>query len=147
MSLTKNSTTHQKARLPATLASLNNGHIFNLRAYCVGVRSSSKSNLVHTKPLHPHNAFWRSLLVMNLSNTSPRHVPTTEGEARAVVGHCHVAVMTLACNFIQPRSSFMLSNCTSSFSVSPSLASSLVRRKLTYVVFILVHWPRSPQLG
>ncbi len=41
VSLTKSSIMHQKVHLPITLASLNNSHNFELRAYWVGAKSSS----------------------------------------------------------------------------------------------------------
>ncbi len=50
MSLMKNSTARQKARLPVALASLNNGHKSNLRACCANVRSSSRPNFVRLTP-------------------------------------------------------------------------------------------------
>jgi hypothetical protein len=51
----KSSIVREKVRLPATLASLNNSHSFNLCAYYVGVKSSSKPNFVPTRPLRPRN--------------------------------------------------------------------------------------------
>jgi hypothetical protein len=50
-------------------------------------------------------------------------------EACTMVGHCRVATITLT-HFIWPYNSSMLSCCTNSFSVSPSLTSKLVKRKL-----------------
>jgi hypothetical protein len=130
MSLMKSSTTRQKARLPIALASLNNGHSSYLRACYAGVRSSSKPSFVSAKPLCLWSTVWRSSLVTNLSNTTPRRVLTAEVEAHAVISRCHVAATTLARNLIWPCNSFMLSRCTSFFSVSPSLALKPVRRKL-----------------
>jgi hypothetical protein len=92
MSSTKSSATHQKARLPTTLASLNNGHNSDLRGCYVGVRSSSRPNLVPSRPnlvparpLRPHSAAWRSSLVANLSSTVPGRAPTAEAKARAII--------------------------------------------------------------
>ncbi len=48
-----------------------------------------------------------------------------------MAGHYYVATMTLACSFIWPCNNSMLSRCTSSFLVSPSLASNHVRCKLS----------------
>jgi hypothetical protein len=58
MSLMKSSTVRQKAHLPTALASLNNDHGSNLCTYCVGVRFSSKPNLILAKPSHPRSATW-----------------------------------------------------------------------------------------
>ncbi len=127
---TKSLVAYQKARLPIALASLNNGHSSNLRAYCTGVRSSSKPNLVPVRPLCLRSATWRSSIVTNFNITAPGRVPTTRAEAHAIVGRCRVVVMTLARNFIWPCNSFMLSRCTNSFLVSPSLASKPMRRRL-----------------
>ncbi len=121
----------QKARLPIALASLNNGHNSNLCAYCVGVRFSSKPNLVPAKPLRFHSATWRSLFVANLSNIVPGNAPTAEVEAFTVASRCHVAATTLARNLIWPYNSSMLIRYTSSFLVSPSLALKPMRCKLS----------------
>jgi hypothetical protein len=51
-------------------------------------------------------------------------------EACAVAGHCHVVAMTLVHNFIWPCNSSVLSCYTSSFLVSPSLASKPMRCRL-----------------
>ncbi len=83
MSLIKNSAAHQKACLPAALASLNNGHNSDLRACCAGVKSSSR-------PLRPRSAAWRSSLIANLSNTALGCAPVVEVEARVVIGRCRV---------------------------------------------------------
>jgi hypothetical protein len=48
----KSSATCQKVCLFAALASLNNGHILDLRAYYAGVMSLSRPSLVPAKPLH-----------------------------------------------------------------------------------------------
>ncbi len=77
MPSTKNSTAHQKVRLLATLASLNSGHSSNLHACCVGVKSSSRPNLVPTRQGHPRSMAWRSSLIANLNSTAPRCVLTT----------------------------------------------------------------------
>ncbi len=131
MPSTKNSATRQKARLLTTLASLNSGHSSDLRACCVGVRSSFKPNLVPTRPLHPCSVAWRFSLVVNLSSTAPRCALAVKAEARIVAGRCHVATTTLVCNFIWLCNNFVLSHCTSSFSVSPSLASKPMRCRLS----------------
>jgi hypothetical protein len=122
MSLMKNSTMRQKARLLVTLASLNNGHSSNLRAYCVGVRSSFKPNLVPIKPFRPRNVAWWSLLVTNLNNTTPGRASAAGAKAHAVVSHYHVTTTTLAHNLIWP--------CNNSFSVSLSLALKPMKHKL-----------------
>jgi hypothetical protein len=127
----KSSTTHQKAHLPTTLASLNNGHISDLRACCAGVRSYSRPNLVPARPLRLRNTTWRSSLVANLSSTALRHTPTTKAEARAATSHHRVATTTLVCSFIWPCNSSMLNRCTNFFSISPSLASNFVRCRLS----------------
>jgi hypothetical protein len=129
--LTKSSVAQQKVRLLTALDSLNNDHSSYLRACCVGVRSSSKPNLVPVRPLRPRSAAWQSSFVAHLNNTTPRHAPTAGVNVRAVARHCRMAVTTLACNFIWPYNSSVLSHCTNSFSVSPSLASKPVRRMLS----------------
>ncbi len=63
MPLTKSLDAHQKARLLAALASLNNGYSSDLCACCVGVRSSSRPNLVPARPLRPRSVAWWSSLV------------------------------------------------------------------------------------
>ncbi len=113
------------------LASLNNSHSFDLCACYVGMKSLSRLNLVLAKPLHPRSVTWRSSLVANLNSTVSGRMPTIEVEACAIVGCCCVAVMTLVCSFIWPYNSSMLSCYTSFFLVSPSLASKLVKRKLS----------------
>jgi hypothetical protein len=60
------------------LASLNSGHNSDLRACCVGVRSSSRPNLVPARPLHPCSVTWRSSLVANLSSTALRRALAIE---------------------------------------------------------------------
>ncbi len=85
----------QNVRLPAALASLNSGHSSDLRACCVGVRSSSRPNLVPARPLRPRSATWWSSLVANLSNTAPGRVLAIEVEAHEVASRCHVAATTL----------------------------------------------------
>lgn len=121
----------KKACLFAALASLNNGHSSDLRACCVGMRFSSRPNLVPTRPLCLHSAAWRSSLIANLSSTALRHAPIIGAEACVVASCCHVTAITLACNLIWPYNSFVLNHCTNSFSVSPSLALKLVRRRLS----------------
>jgi hypothetical protein len=64
------------------------------------------------------------------SNFALGCAPTARAKARAIVGRCCVATTTLACNFIWPYNSYVLNHCTSSFSVSPSLALKHVRCKL-----------------
>ncbi len=128
---TKSLATCQNARLPTTLASLNSGHSSDLRAYCVGVRFSSWPNLVHARPLHPRSAAWQSSLVANLNSTTPGRVFVVEVEACKVAGGCCLATTTLTRNLIWPYNSSVLSYCTSSFSVLPSLASKPMRRKLS----------------
>jgi hypothetical protein len=127
----KSSVTRQNVHLAATLASLNIHHNYDLHACCVGVRSSSRPNLVPTRPLHPRNAIWRSSFVANLSSITPGCVLAIEVEACEVTGRCCMASTTLTCNLIWPCNNFVLSRCTSSFLVSPSLASKLVRRRLS----------------
>ncbi len=127
----KSSTARQKARLLATLASLNNGHSSDLRACCVGVRSLSKPSFVLARPLRPRSATWRSSFVANLSNTTPGRVPVIKVEARVVTGHCRMAAMTLKCNLIWPYNTFVLSCCTCSFLVSSSLALKPMRCRLS----------------
>jgi len=128
---TKNLAARQKASLFVVLASLNNGHNFDLCACCVGVKSSSRPKLVLARPLCLHSATWRSSLVVNLSSIAPRRVPVIEVEARAVANRCRMAAMTLVCSLIWPCNNFVLSRCTSSFLVLPSLASKPVRRRLS----------------
>ncbi len=118
MLLMKSSVARQKARLPAALASLNNGHSSDLCACCAGVRSSSRPSFVPARPLRPRSVAWWSSLVANLSNTTPGCALAIEVEARVVIGRCRVAAMTLARSFIWPYNSSVLSRCTSSFSVS-----------------------------
>ncbi len=130
MPLMKSSVARQKARLPTALASLNNGHSSDLCAYCAGVKSSSRPSFVPARPLHPRNAAWQSSLVANLSNTAPGRALAIEVEARIVTGRCRMAVMTLAHSLIWPCNNSVLIRYTNSFSVSPSLASKPVRRKL-----------------
>jgi hypothetical protein len=116
--------------LPTALASLNNGHSFDLRAYCTGVSSSSKPSFVLAKPLHPQSVAWRFSFMVNLNSTAPGRAFAAEVEAHTVANRCHVAMTTLACSLIWCCNNSVLNRCTSSFSVSPSLASKLVRRKL-----------------
>lgn len=126
----ESSTTHQKVCLLAALASLNNGHNFNLHNYYVGMKSSSKPSLVPTKPLRSRSTTWQSSLVTNLSSIMLRCTPTAEAKAHTTTSCYHVAVTTLAHSFIWPCNNFVLSNCTSSFLVSPSLALKFVKCKL-----------------
>ncbi len=123
MPLMKSSVTCQKARLPTTLASLNNDHNFNLCTCCVDVRSLSRPNFVFARPLCPHSAAWQSSFVANLSSTALGRMPAVEVEVRTIACHYHVAATTLARSFIWPYNSSVLNRCTSSFSISPSLAS------------------------
>ncbi len=120
----------QKACLLAALASLNNNHSSNLHAYYTSMKSSSRPNLVPTRPLRTCSMAWWSSHITNLSSIVTKHMPTTEVEARAVTGRYHVVTMTLAHNFIWPCNNFMLSHYNSSFLVSPSLASKPVKRRL-----------------
>ncbi len=131
MPLTKSSAARKNVRLPATLASLNSGHNSNLRTYCVGVRSSSRPNLVLVRPLRPRSVVWWSSLVANLSSTTSGRALVVEVEARKIAGHCRVAITTLTCSFTWPSNNFVLSRYTRSFLVSPSLASKLVRHRLS----------------
>jgi hypothetical protein len=75
----KSSAACQKACLPTTLASLNNGHSSDLCACCAGVRSSSRPSFVPIRPLCPPSTAWRSSFVANLSNTAPGHAFAVEG--------------------------------------------------------------------
>ncbi len=127
----KSSVARQKAHLLAALASLNSGHSSDLHACCAGVRSSSRPSFVPARPLHAQSAAWRSSLVENLSNTAPGCAPAVEVEACVVTGHYRVAAMTLTCSLIWPCNTSVLSRCTSSFSVSPSLASKPARHRLS----------------
>ncbi len=113
------------------MASSNNGHNSNLHAYCVGVRSSSTPNLVPARPLRPHNAAWWSSFVTNLSSTASGRTPTARAKARAIASRCHMAATTLAHSLIWPCNNFVLSHCTHSFLVLPSLASELVKHRLS----------------
>jgi len=131
VSSTKSSTARQNVCLPAAFFSLNNGHSSDLRACYVGVRSSSRPNLVPARPLRPHNAAWQSSLIINLSSTAPRCVLVVKVEAREVPGCCRVAATTLTRSLIWPCNSSVLSCCTSSFSVLPSLASKPVKCRLS----------------
>jgi cellulose synthase/poly-beta-1,6-N-acetylglucosamine synthase-like glycosyltransferase len=58
-------------------------------------------------------------------------MPAVGTEVYVVLGRCRMVATTLACNLIWPYNSFVLSHYTSSFSVSPSLVSKLVRRRLS----------------
>jgi hypothetical protein len=127
----KNLVVCQKARLLTTLASLNNDHNSDLRACCLGMRSLSRPNLDPAKPLRPHNTAWRSSFVANLSSTTSGHVHVVKVEACAIAGHCHVATTTLVRNFIWPCNNFVLNYYTNSFSISPSLASKPMKRRLS----------------
>ncbi len=131
MPLTKSSIVRQKARLPTTLASLNSGHNFDLHACCTSVRTSCKPSLVLAKPLRPHSAALRSLFVANFNSTTSRHTPAIKAEPRTITSRCHVVAKTLACNLIWPCNSSVLKRCTNSFSVSLSLVSKLMRRRLS----------------
>ncbi len=97
----------------------------------MGVRSSFRPNLVLARPLCLCSVALRSSFVANLSSIAPRCVPAAKVEACVVASRCCVAVMTLVRSLIWPCNNSVLSHCTSSFSVSPSLASKLVRRKLS----------------
>jgi len=134
---TKNTTVRQKACLPVAFTSLNNGHSSNLRAYCVGVRFSSRPNLGLARPLRPCNAAWRSSFVVNLSSITLRHAPTIGAEAYTVTSRCRVTVTTLARSFIWPSNNSVLSHYTNSFSVSPSFTSKPMRRRLSLCSFCL----------
>jgi hypothetical protein len=131
MSSTKSLVVCQKARLFVALASLNNGHSSGLCACYANVRSSPRPNLVPTKPLHVRSTTWRSSLIANLSSTTSRRMLVIGAEAHTVVGYCRMAVTTLVRNFIWPYNSSVLNHYTNSFSVSPSLASKPVRRRLS----------------
>jgi len=147
MSLTKSSIVSQKVHLPAALASLNNIHIFDLRTCCVGVKSLSRLSLVLGRPLHPCSATWWSSLIVNLSSTVSGRTPIARAKAHLVANHYCVAAMTLAHSFIWPCNNFVLSHCTSSFLVSPSLASrNSWGASWAYAPLVWIHWPESSQL-
>ncbi len=110
----KSSTARQKVCLPATLASLNNDHSSDLHVCCVGVRSSSRPNLVLVRPLRLRSPAWRSSLIVNLSSTVSGHAPTTKVEAHEVVGCCHMVATTLTRSLIWPCKSSVL-NCFTFF--------------------------------
>ncbi len=113
------------------LAALNNDHSSDLRACCAGVKSLSRPCFVPVRPLRPRSAAWRSLFVVNLSNSAPGRAPTAEVEACVVAGCSYVATTTLACNLIWRCNNYVLSCCISFFFVSPSLASKPMRRRLS----------------
>jgi hypothetical protein len=144
---TKSSVVCQMVRLPAALASLNNGHSFDLRAYYVGMRSSSRPNLVPARSLRLRNATWRSLFVANLNSTTPKRTLAIGVGPHTIVGCYHEVMMTLARNLIWPCNNSVLSRCTSSFLILFSLASKLVRRKLSLHSSCLAHQPGSPYPG
>jgi len=129
--VTKSSAARQNACLCATLASLNSGHSSDLRACYVGMKFSSKPNLVPTRPLRPHSTAWWSLLVVNLSSTMSGRAFVVEVDAHEVARCCRVATTTLTRSPIWPYNSSMLSRCTSSFSVLPYLASKPMRHRLS----------------
>ncbi len=112
----------QKARLPATLASLNNGHNFDLCACCVGMKSSFRPSLVPTKPLRLRSVAWWFSLVANFNNIVPGCAPIVWANALSVPGHCRVVTTNLAHNLIWPCNIYVLNRCTNSFLVLPSLA-------------------------
>ncbi|CAM6021017.1 unnamed protein product [Sphagnum balticum] len=58
-------------------------------------------------------------------------MPIARAKAHAVPGCYHVAMTTLARKFIWPSNSSMLSRYINSFSISPSMASKPMRRKLS----------------
>jgi hypothetical protein len=58
-------------------------------------------------------------------------MPAVGTEVYVVLGQCRVAATTLVRSLIWPCNSFVLSHYTSSFSVSPSLVSEFVRRRLS----------------
>jgi hypothetical protein len=70
----------QKVHLLAALASLNNGHNFDLCACCAGVMSSLRPSFVSARPLRPQSVAWQSSFVANLSNTAPGRAPAVEVE-------------------------------------------------------------------
>jgi len=117
--------------LLAALAFLNNSHSFDLCTCCAGMKSLSRANLVPAMALCPCSAAWRSSLVANFSSIALRRAPIAEAEAHVVASRCCVVTTTLVRNLIWPCNSSVLSRCTSSFSVSPSLASKPVRCKLS----------------
>jgi len=131
VSLTKSLVACQKARLLAALAFLNNDHRFDLHACCVGMKSSFRPNLVPARPLCPRSATWRFSFIVNLSNSASGCMLVVRAEARAVVSCCCIAIMTLARSLILPYNNFVLSYCSSYFSVSHSLASNPVRCRLS----------------
>jgi hypothetical protein len=90
----------------------------------------SRPNLVFATPLCLCNVAWRSSFVANLSNIVLGHALATEVEAHVVASRCRMAMMTLSRNLIWPYNSFVLNHCTNFLSVSPSLASKLMKRKL-----------------
>ncbi len=130
MSLMKSSAARQKVCLLTALASLNNGHSSDLHACCMGMRFSSRPSFVPIKPLRPRSTAWRFSLVANLSSTAPERAIVVEVEARVVVGCYRMAVLTLVRSLIWPYNNFVLSCCTNSFLVSPSLALKPMRRRL-----------------
>ncbi len=119
----KNSAKCQKTRLPATLASLNNGHNSNLHACCISVKYLSR-------PLRPCSAAWQSLFIVNLNSIALGRTLVAKVEALIVTGRCYMATTALALNLIWPCNSFMLNHYNSSFLVSPSLALKPVRHRL-----------------
>ncbi len=131
MSLLKSSAARQKARLIVALASLNNGHNSDLRACCVGVRSSSRPSLVPARPLRPCSTTWQSSLIVNLSSTMSRCALAAGAMACVKTCHYYVVTTTLAHNFIWPCNNSMLSCCTNSFSVLPSFVLKSVSRRLS----------------
>jgi hypothetical protein len=125
------STKSSDVHLFIALASLNSGHNFDVHACYMGMRSSSRPNLVHARPLNLRSAAWRSLLVTNVSNTALRRAPVIRAEVLTVIGRYRVATTTLAHNFIWPCNSFVLNHYVRSFSVLPSLSLKPMRCKLS----------------
>ncbi len=131
MLLMKSSAACQKACLLATLASLNNDHNSNLRARYAGVGFLCRPSFVPARHLPLQSATIRFSFIANLSNTTPLRAPVVELEARVTVDRCCVAVTTSARSLIWPCNNSVLSHCTSFFSISPSLASKLMRGRLS----------------
>ncbi len=134
MPLMKSSAMCQKARLPAALASLSNGHSSDLHACCVGMRFLSRPNLVPAMP-SPSQCGLVILVHCELKQHCVKaracHLPIARTKARAIADYCQVATTTLAHNLIWPSNSSVLSRYMNSFLVSPSLASKPMRRKLS----------------
>ncbi len=97
----------------------------------MGMRSSSRPNLVPAKPLCPRNATWRSSFVTKLRSIALKHAYVAEAKARTIASRYRVAMITLAHSLIWPSNNSILNRYRSSFLVSPSLASKPVKHKLS----------------